>query len=164
MKNEALHIGMTVRHPQYGVGTVKTIGETTAEIQFNDGKRTIAPEAAGVEPADAQAAVSGLSVPLKQFIEETLTQAVAKLGLEKPDSVANLLGQLLQVLDRQLALVHQFRDEQAGAREGHAHHRHPSGGVGLRERTEQLAEDGAEHAQHGNLPACQKTARQHNRE
>jgi hypothetical protein len=93
MKNEALHIGMTVRHPQYGVGTVKTIGETTADIQFNDGKRTIAPEAAGVEPADAQAAVSGLSVPLKQFIEDTLTQAVAKLGLEKPDSVANLLGQ-----------------------------------------------------------------------
>src|SRR5215472_5945580 len=93
MKNEALHIGMTVRHPQYGVGTVKTIGESTAEIQFNDGRRTIAPEAAGVEPADAQAAMSGLNVPLKQFIEETLTHAVAKLGLEKPDSVVNLLGQ-----------------------------------------------------------------------
>jgi hypothetical protein len=93
MKNEALHIGMTVRHPQYGVGTVKTIGETTAEIQFNDGRRTIAPEAAGVEPADAQAAVVGLSVPLKQFIEETLGQAIGKLGLEKPDSVTDRLGQ-----------------------------------------------------------------------
>lgn len=93
MKNEALHIGMTVRHPQYGVGIVKTIGESTAEIQFNDGRRTIAPEAAGVEPAEAQAAVTGLSVPLKQFIEETLGQAIGKLGLERPDSEAGHLGQ-----------------------------------------------------------------------
>ena len=93
MKNEALHIGMSVRHPQYGVGTVKTIGESTAEIQFNDGKRTISPEAAGVEPADARATVSGLDVPLKQLIDETLTLAIGKLGLEKPDSVADRLGQ-----------------------------------------------------------------------
>ena len=92
MKNEALHVGMKVRHPQYGVGTVKSIAESTAEIEFNDGKRTIAPEAAGVEPAEPQVAVSGLNVPLKQFVEQTLEQAVQKLGLEKPDSVADRLG------------------------------------------------------------------------
>ena len=83
---------MKVRHPQYGLGTVKTISESTAEIEFNDGKRTIAPDAAGVEPAEAQAAVSGLNVPLKQFVEQTLEQAVQKLGLEKPDAVADRLG------------------------------------------------------------------------
>lgn len=83
---------MKVRHPQYGLGTVKTISESTAEIEFNDGKRTIAPEAAGVEPAEPQATVSGLSVPLKQFVERTLEEAVQKLGLEKPDAVADRLG------------------------------------------------------------------------
>jgi hypothetical protein len=93
MKNEALHIGMAVRHPQYGVGTVKSIAESTAEVQFNDGKRTIAPEAAGVEPAEPQVGINGLSVPLKQFVEDTVGQAIQKLGLERPDSVIELLGQ-----------------------------------------------------------------------
>jgi hypothetical protein len=92
MKIEALHIGMNVRHPQYGLGTVKTISETTAEIQFGDGKRAIAPDAAGIEPAEPQIAVSGLNGPLKQFVEETLERAVRKLGLEKPDSVIEQLG------------------------------------------------------------------------
>src|ERR1041384_4006816 len=92
MKIEALHIGMKIRHPQYGVGTVKTISESTAEILFDDGKRIIAPDAAGVEPAEPQIGVSGLSVPLKQFVGDTLEQAIQKLGLEKPDSVIEQLG------------------------------------------------------------------------
>jgi len=92
MKIESLHVGMSVRHPQYGLGTVKTISETTADIQFNDGKHTVAPESAGLEPAEPQAAVSGLSVPLKQFVEQTLDEAVRKLGLEKPDAVIEKLG------------------------------------------------------------------------
>lgn len=92
MKTDALHIGMKVRHPQYGLGVVKAITETTADILFDDGRRTIAPEAAGVEPAEAHASVSGLDVPLKQFVEQTLDAAVRKLGLEKPDSVVEQLG------------------------------------------------------------------------
>ncbi|HEY1490572.1 MAG TPA: hypothetical protein VGF90_05985 [Verrucomicrobiae bacterium] len=92
MKIEALHIGMSVRHPQYGLGTVKSISEITADILFTDGKRAVEPVAAGLEPAEPQAAVSGLNLPLKQFIEETLDAAVAKLGLQKPDSVVEQLG------------------------------------------------------------------------
>ena len=93
MKIESLHLGQRVRHPQYGTGTVKTIAEPTAEIQFDGGeKRAIAPEAGGLEPAKPQAAVGGLSMPLKQFISETLDEAVRKLGLEQPDSVAGRLG------------------------------------------------------------------------
>src|SRR5487761_2788654 len=81
MKIDSLHIGMSVRHPQYGLGTVKTISEITADILFSEGKRTIEPDAAGLEPAEPQVAVSGLSVPLKQFVEQTLAAAVAQLGL-----------------------------------------------------------------------------------
>ena len=92
MKIEALHIGMNVRHPQYGVGVVKTISEITAEILFADGKRAVAPEAAGLEPAEPQTAVSGLNLPLKQFIEQTVDAAVVRLGLEKPDAVIEKLG------------------------------------------------------------------------
>src|ERR1051326_7832025 len=92
MKVDALRIGMRVRHPQDGNGTVKTISETTADIQFDDGKRTLAPESAGIEPAEPQAGVSGLTLPLKQFVDDVLDQAIQKLGLEKPDSAAAHLG------------------------------------------------------------------------
>lgn len=92
MKIEALHIGMTVRHPQYGVGLVKTISETTADVQFDDGKRTVAPEASGIEPAEPQAAVHGLDIPLVQFIQQAVDATISKLGLERPDSVAEKLG------------------------------------------------------------------------
>ena len=92
MKLEALHIGMNVQHPQYGLGLVRSISEVTAEIQFIDGNRSVEPNAAGLEPAEPQVAVSGLAVPLIQFVEETLAAAVTKLGLEKPDSVVSQLG------------------------------------------------------------------------
>jgi hypothetical protein len=92
MKIEALHIGMNVRHPQYGTGMVKTIAETTAEILFIDGKRTIAPEPAGVTPAEPQASISELTVPLKLFVEQTLEAALGKLGLENPNAEIGRLG------------------------------------------------------------------------
>jgi len=92
MKIEALYIGMSVRHPQYGLGTVKTISETTADVVFTDAKRTVAPDSAGLEPAEPQAAVSSLNLPLKQFVEQTLDAAVQKLGLEKPDAIVEKLG------------------------------------------------------------------------
>ncbi len=93
MTTQSLHIGMIVRHPQYGVGTVKSISENSVDILFTDGRRTVAPEAAGLEPAEPTLAISGLNVPLQQFIEQTLHAAVNKLGLEKPDSLVGKLGQ-----------------------------------------------------------------------
>jgi len=92
MKLEALHIGMNVRHPQYGLGIVKTISEAAAEIQFTDGRRQVAPEPSGLQPAEPQAAVSGLELPLKQFIDQAVAATVEKLGLERPDAVKDKLG------------------------------------------------------------------------
>src|SRR5436190_15205143 len=92
MKIEALHIGMKVRHPQYGIGIVKTISDATADIQFDDGKRTIAPEPCGLEPAEPQAAVRGLEIPLAQFVQQTVNTTIDKLGLAKPDSEIEKLG------------------------------------------------------------------------
>ena len=92
MKTEALHIGMKVRHPQYGIGEVKAISEHSAEIRFGETVRTISPEPAGLEPAEAQAAVSGLEMPLALFIQQTVTATVGEMGVEKPDSVIEELG------------------------------------------------------------------------
>lgn len=92
MKIESLHVGMKVRHPQYGTGVVKTISEHTAEIRFEEGQRTVDPSSAGLEPAEAQAALSGLSLPLEQFVRETVHAAVSALGLEKPDVVVSQLS------------------------------------------------------------------------
>jgi len=93
MKIESLRIGMKVRHPQYGSGLVKAISEAVAEIQFDDGnKHAVAPEPSGLEPLEPQASLSGLDVPLKQLVEETLAAAIAQLGLEPPDSVVEQLG------------------------------------------------------------------------
>ena len=71
---------------------VKTISETTAEIQFNDGRRQVAPEPSGLQPAEPQIAASGLEMPLKQFVDEIVAATIEKLGLEKPGSVVDKLG------------------------------------------------------------------------
>ena len=93
MKIESLHVGMRVRHPQYGTGTAKTISETMAEIQFDSGdKRAVAPEPSGLEPAEPQMSASGLNLPLKQFVQETVSATLGRLGLEKPDAVIEKLG------------------------------------------------------------------------
>jgi len=92
MKIESLHVGMKVRHPQYGVGTVKTISEHTAEIRFDDAQRTVEPHAASLEPAEPQIAISGLATPLAKFLEETVAATVAALGLQKPDTFLSELG------------------------------------------------------------------------
>ena len=92
MKIEALHLGMKIRHPQYGAGVVKSISAAAAEIQFDDGPRTIAPEPSGIEPAEPQAAIRGLDIPLAQFVQQAVDATIHTLGLEKPDSVVEQLG------------------------------------------------------------------------
>jgi hypothetical protein len=92
MKIEGLHIGMKVRHPKYGVGTVKSIGERTAEIRFEDALRTLDPELSEITAAEPSASISALDVPLKQFVESTVEAVIGRLGFEKPDAVIEQLG------------------------------------------------------------------------
>ena len=92
MKIETLHVGMKVRHPQHGLGTVKSIGEHSADIHFDDGLKTVAPEQSDIQPAEAQVAVTGLSIPLAQFIAQTAAAVVDELGIEKHGEFNDLLG------------------------------------------------------------------------
>jgi hypothetical protein len=92
MKIEDMRIGMQVRHVQYGVGAVKSMNEHTADVRFDSGVHTVDPQAAGVEPAEATAVISPLSIPVGLLIQRTVDEIVDKLGFEKPDAVIEQLG------------------------------------------------------------------------
>ena len=92
MKIQELTIGYKIQHPQYGEGVVKSLDEHTAEIRFNDVTRTVDPEVSGITPAEALVSVSGLAVPLKQFVDSTLQTAIEKLGLGRADSSIEKFG------------------------------------------------------------------------
>ncbi|HSV64240.1 MAG TPA: hypothetical protein VLH83_12930 [Chthoniobacterales bacterium] len=92
MNIESLHIGMKVRHPQYGAGLVRSLTEHTAEIAFDDAPRTIAPASSDLQPAEATATLSELQVPLANLIRETAHATVDALGLEKKDVVVEGLA------------------------------------------------------------------------
>jgi hypothetical protein len=92
MKIEALHVGMKVRHIQYGIGVVKSISEFTADVKFDVGTHKLDPETSGIEPADPMATFTGLEVPLQHLIEQIVLSTVEGLGIEKPDSIVEKLG------------------------------------------------------------------------
>lgn len=92
MKITAIHVGMSVRHPQYGTGKVTGISEHTVDVQFEDGKRIIDPEASGLEGAEASVSVTGLDTSLQAFIEQVVGAAVREMGLEKSDFNVEKLG------------------------------------------------------------------------
>jgi hypothetical protein len=92
MNIQALTIGLRVKHPQYGIGTVKSISERTAEIRFDDSLRVIDPELSGVTPAEPTVSVSGLEMPLKQFVESAIESVLKRMGYEAPEAAVEELG------------------------------------------------------------------------
>lgn len=92
MKIESLRIGQSVRHPLYGLGTVCALNERIADVQFAEGRRSLDPVVAELQPAESIAAVTGLEVPLPQLVRETVEATVQCLGFERPDSVVGQLG------------------------------------------------------------------------
>jgi hypothetical protein len=92
MKIQSLTVGLRVKHPQYGVGVVKSVSEHLADIRFNDSVRSLDPEMSEVTLDEPTMAVTGLDVSLRQFVEGTVEAMIEKLGLERPESVAEELG------------------------------------------------------------------------
>jgi hypothetical protein len=92
MPIQALHIGMKVRHPNHGVGTVKSLTEHTAEIVFDDQQRTIAPESSDLASAETVAQLNELQMPLDLLIRQTAQAVVDALDLEKPDKIVEGLA------------------------------------------------------------------------
>jgi hypothetical protein len=92
MRLSQLHLGMKVVHPQYGEGEVKAINEYAAEVLFSSGRKPVEPESAGLIPAEAQVSVTGLNLPLDQFVQQTAEAIIDRLGIERPDSVIHELG------------------------------------------------------------------------
>jgi hypothetical protein len=92
MNIETLHIGIKVRHPQYGVGVVKSLTGQTAEIAFDDATRTIAPASSDLQPAEATATLSELQMPLAKLIRDTVQAVVEALGLEQKDELVEGLA------------------------------------------------------------------------
>ena len=92
MKIESLHIGLKVKHPQYGLGTVKSISEHAAEVRFDDALRTIDPDLSGTQPAVASVAIKDLEMPLEILLAQTMETTLQRMGWEKPDAVVSELG------------------------------------------------------------------------
>jgi hypothetical protein len=89
---QSLHIGMQVRHPRYGVGTVKSLTEHTADISFDDAPRTVDPAASELSSAEPAASLTNMEMPLGALIRETAQAMVDALGLEKPDQLVEGLA------------------------------------------------------------------------
>jgi hypothetical protein len=92
MNIETLYIGMKVRHPQYGLGVVRSLSEKTAEIAFDDAPRAIAPASSDLQPAEATATLSELQMPLANLIRDTAHAVVEALGLEPKDALVEGLA------------------------------------------------------------------------
>ncbi len=87
-----MYVGMKVRHPDYGVGTVKSVSEHLADIRFDSGLRTLAPEHSDLQPAEALAEISGLTAPLSTLVAETVSVTLKELGIERDEATIEKLA------------------------------------------------------------------------
>lgn len=92
MKIQNLTVGLRVKHPSYGAGTVKGINEQMAEIRFDDATRMIDPVLADLTPAEPSVSITGLDIPLKQFMDSSIETVLNRLGYENPNAVVASLG------------------------------------------------------------------------
>lgn len=87
LQPEDLRIGMIVKHPQSGVGVVRSIGENVAEIRFDEGTRRVSPQTSELELAEELPVVSteegaGEAVSVSQVIQDTVEEVLSQLNLD----------------------------------------------------------------------------------
>jgi hypothetical protein len=83
MKIVDLRPGLQVLHPQYGLGDVKLLTEKTAEVLFNDGRKTLTEQLIEeLKPAEPRARLEGMEKPLRDLIAEVVDVTVDKLNLK----------------------------------------------------------------------------------
>ena len=83
---------MQVRHPRYGLGTIKALTEHTADITFDDAPRTVDPATSELMAAEPTASLTEMQMPLSALIRQTAQAMVDALGLEKPDQLVEGLA------------------------------------------------------------------------
>jgi hypothetical protein len=83
MKIVDLRPGLQVLHPQYGLGEVKLLTEKTAEVLFNEGRKTLTEElVAELKPGEPRAKLEGLEKPLRDLIAEVVDATAERLNLK----------------------------------------------------------------------------------
>lgn len=86
MRMEVLRVGMKVQHSTYGPGIVRGITEVGAEVDFGDVRRSISAADSGLHPGEPMVSVTGLDVPLPEFMRQTAQSVLKQMGIEAPDT------------------------------------------------------------------------------
>jgi hypothetical protein len=83
MKIADLRPGLQVLHPEYGLGDVKIVAEKSAEVLFNEGRKTLSEEMlAHLKPSEPTAKLEGLDQPLRDLIADVVEATVDQLDLK----------------------------------------------------------------------------------
>lgn len=86
MKMNMMRIGMKVYHPTHGHGVVKVISEVSLEVDFESGRRVFSAADQDLKPAEPIVSMTGLDVPLPEFIHQTASAVLRELGVEKTEA------------------------------------------------------------------------------
>ena len=92
MNTPVLTPGMKVIHAHHGEGIVEKVSAGSAEIRFGSSLRTIDPRLADIKVPEPMVKIGEAEVPIKQFVEGIIESTIDRLGVEKPDASASLLG------------------------------------------------------------------------
>ena len=79
MRITDLHVQMKVRHPQYGIGVVKSVSEQMAQVQFSEGMKTLDASSLQIEQTASMVELDGTSVPVSGFLREVVLEAVERV-------------------------------------------------------------------------------------